>query len=503
MLVDAGLVTREQVDSAAASQQEHGGRLGDHLAAIGAIRQEDLEKFLHLTPKEPASLADVGIDPTELLNLLLKLVYVERLHRVPEFARAIKLPPHLIMDLVHTAVERHLLQSAGSGDAQFGNLRYALSEEGKRWAVDALQQCRYAGPAPVPIDDFTAQVNRQKLTNETITHARIRAALSDLVVDERLIEQSGPAMATSRAMLLYGPPGNGKTSVAVRLAHAFQDVIYVPHAVSIDGQIIRVFDTSIHESVDPEGCGGGSAESPPDGSTEGSAEEAFEPGESSFVPRRQYDNRWVPCRRPVVITGGELTLEMLDLRYDPISNFYEAPLHMKALGGCLFIDDFGRQLLSATHLLNRWIVPLENRVDFMRLQSGKTFRLPFEELLVFSTNLEPEDLMDPAFLRRLPYKIEISAPSPEHFRRILALECKRHGLWVTEQIFQHIVDKITGEKEMELAAYHPRFIVEQVVATCRFLGEPLHFHPRFVDHAIDNLRVRRNATRSSQTHAHV
>jgi hypothetical protein len=473
MLVRAGLVTPEQVATAAAAQLEDGARLGDHLTAMGAISQKDLESFLHRIPKEPDTLEATGIDTGELLNLLLKIIYVERLHTVVEFSNSIKLAPHLVTELVQMAVDRHLLQSTGSQGEKYGSIRYALSEEGKRWALDAMQQCRYSGPAPVTLDDFKNQVARQKLTNETITHQRMREALSDLIVDETLIEQCGPAMATSRAILLYGPPGNGKTSVAVRLAGAFDEAIYIPYTISIDGQIIRVFDSSIHQPLEKTAF-----------------DEEEDDAAESLVRRSEHDPRWIACKRPVVITGGELTLEMLDLRYDMNSNIYESPLHVKALGGCLVIDDFGRQLISPTHLLNRWIVPLENRIDFMRLQTGKTFQIPFEELLVFSTNLDPEDLMDPAFLRRLPYKIEIAPPDMEHFARILALECDKHGLTLTDAIFQQIIRRITKDKGMGLSAYHPKFIVEQVAATCRFLNQPLHFNPRYVDHAIDNLRVK-------------
>jgi hypothetical protein len=184
---------------------------------------------------------------------------------------------------------------------------------------------------------------------------------------------------------------------------------------------------------------------------------------------------------------------MLDLRYDPTAHFYEAPLHMKALGGCFLIDDFGRQLVSPKSLLNRWIVPLENRVDYMKLQSGKSFSVPFEELVIFSTNMEPEDLMDPAFLRRLPYKIEVGAPSLEHYREIFGKECARQGFTLSGEIFDGIVRKLTVEKGLALAAYQPRFIVDQVAATCRFMRQPPHFEPRFIDYALNNLRVHREA----------
>jgi hypothetical protein len=284
-------------------------------------------------------------------------------------------------------------------------------------------------------------------------------------------------------MLLYGPPGNGKTSVAMCFANVFNDVIYVPYAVSVEGQIMRVYDPSLHILLNPN---------PTD-----------HDNSLSFVRREEYDARWVPCRRPFIVTGGELTLDMLDLRYDAASNFYEAPLHVKALGGCFVIDDFGRQLVSPTNLLNRWIVPLESRVDYLKLHNGKNFSIPFEEMVIFSTNLEPEDLMDPAFLRRLPYKIEVSGPSVENYRRIFEKECVRQGMTPPRDLFDLIVYKITREKGLELAAYQPKFLVDQVVATCRFMGETPHFEPRFIDYALNNLRVRRNSPVKSVTSASV
>ena len=212
--------------------------------------------------------------------------------------------------------------------------------------------------------------------------------------------------------------------------------------------------------------------------------------------------RWVSSRRPFVITGGELTLDMLELRYDPTGHFYDAPLHMKALGGCFFIDDFGRQLVSPTNLLNRWIVPLESRIDYLRLQTGKTIGIPFEELVIFSTNLEPEDLMDPAFLRRLPYKIEVGAPDLDHYRAIFDRECKRHGLTLRDDVFNFILYMVREEMGLELAAYHPRFIVDQVVATCRFLDQPTEIRSPYIEYAINNLGIRRSSkseARAGQT----
>ena len=339
----------------------------------------------------------------------MKLIYTGRLGTIREFIDAIKLPYHIVADLVRMAVERQLLRALGIRSPTARSIwatrspKRASAGRSTRWS-----DCSYVGPAPVTLEEFTYQVSLQKLTNELVTFERIRKSLGELIFDASILEQAGPALNSGRAMLLYGPPGNGKTSFAHSLGSVYSDVIYVPYAITVEGQIICFHDPAIHLAVSPI-----------------RVERATE--SLSFVRAEEYDARWVPCRRPFVSTGGELTLEMLDLRYDPTGHFYEAPLHVKALGGCFVIDDFGRQLVSPKSLLNRWIVPLENRVDYLKLHTGKSFSIPFEELVIFSTNLEPEDLMDPAFLRRLPYKIEIGAPSMELYRQIFEKECARQG----------------------------------------------------------------------------
>jgi len=472
LLVRAKLITLEQMNLALELQSKQGGRFGDHLVAAGAITQKALDAFIHKTPAEPENLEATGIDENELLNLLIKLIYIGRLESGRQFANAIKLPFHMVVELVRIATERKLLYTRGVRPDNIADMNYTLTDEGRRWAADALQRSQYTGPAPVTLEEFSDRVNLQKITNEVISFQHIRDNISDLAMEDSLIEQCGPALNSGRAMLLYGPPGNGKTTFALRLANLFTDLIYVPYAVIVEGQIMRVYDPSIHIPI---------AKTPSDGQA------------PSFMRREAIDGRWVPCKRPFVVAGGELTLEMLDLRFDPQSNFYEAPLHVKALGGCFVIDDFGRQLVSPTTLLNRWIVPLESRIDYLKLHTGKSFSVPFDELVIFSTNLEPEDLMDPAFLRRLPYKIEIGSPSPDIFRRIFTKECAVHGLTLTDEVFDSVVHKIKQEKQLDLAAYQPRFIMDQVVASCRFMGEPPHLEPRFLHYAVDNLRVHRTA----------
>jgi hypothetical protein len=472
LLIRANLVTEKDVATALEQVKAHGGVLGDSLVATGAIDKAVLDGFLHRIPREPKDIAGTGIEETELLGLMMKVIYSFGLNTLAQYADAIKLPLTIMIDLTHLAIERQLLYTLGSRNSEGPmGMVYALTDEGRRWTQEAIKRSGYIGPAPVPLEDFIYRVSLQKPTNERVTADRILKALSELTLASSVVEQTGPALNSGRAILLYGPPGNGKTSVALSFANVFQEMIYVPYAIMVEGQIIRFHDPSVHIPTDP-------------------MVEREDDGES-FIRRETHDMRWVQCRRPFVITGGELTLEMLELRFDTEGRFYEAPLHMKALGGCFLIDDFGRQLVSPTNLLNRWIVPLESRVDYLKLNTGKTICIPFEELVIFSTNLEPEDLMDPAFLRRLPYKIEVGPPDLEQYRCIFERECARKGLTLRDDVFYFILYMVRDEMGLELAAYHPRFIVDQVVATCRFLGLQPELKSPYIDYAINNLGVRR------------
>ena len=306
LLIEANLVSVADVDKALAHKAANGTRLGESLVAVGAIDQRVLDAFLHRIPTEPATIAATGIDELDLMGLLMKVMYAGRLETCRQFVEAIKLPYHIVAELVQMAVDRMLLRTLGMRDSNSPlDLAYAFTEEGKRFTLDALERLRYTGPAPVALDDFTNRINIQKLTNELVTFERIRNGLGELTFEDKIIEQCGPALNSGRAMLLYGPPGNGKTSVAHALGSIFNDVIYVPYAISVEGQIIRYHDPSVHVPVVPY--------------------QTRDEGEVTFKRAAEVDARWVPCRRPFVVTGGELTLEMLDLRYDATGHFYEAP----------------------------------------------------------------------------------------------------------------------------------------------------------------------------------
>jgi len=306
---------------------------------------------------------------------------------------------------------------------------------------------------------------------ERVPPAAVERALSGLVGAERLVDRIGPAVNSGRTILLYGPPGNGKSSVARLIGSIFQATVHVPYCFEVGGQIVRVFDPDIHQEVP-------------------SAEEAFRSANPTSIRARGADARWVPCARPFVVTGGELTLEMLELGFNPATRFYEAPLHVKAMNGIFLIDDFGRQQVRPEVLLNRWIVPMESGVDFLRLQTGKSFSLPFDALVMFSTNAAPQQLIDAAFMRRIPYKIEVPPPDAQEFATIFRRVAGSRGLHAEEAAIGFVVAELTGRRGLALAGFQPGFLIDQVMAACRFQGIPPRLDPPLLLAAIDNLHTR-------------
>ncbi|HEX3432322.1 MAG TPA: hypothetical protein VHT03_15715 [Rhizomicrobium sp.] len=467
ILVAQRLVTTADLAEALERQRTEGGRLGENLVAMGKLTTADLESVLHTTPVAPRSLEETGIALPDLLNLLAKAMYANSLETPSTMAEVLKLPPLTMQQLLGQAKDRKLVDVLGSsGIRAVSELRYALTDKGKQWAQDAMALNQYIGPAPVPLAVYCERVRRQSIANELVDRSAIDSAFSNMVIAEDFVQEIGPAINSGRSILLYGPPGNGKTSVAQKVGDMFRDVIYIPYCIEVEGQIIKVFDAGTHKAIRPATNTARAAAS---------------------LRREDFDQRWVPCQRPFIVTGGELTLEMLDVSFNAQARFYEAPLHIKALGGIFVIDDFGRQIVSPEALLNRWIVPLESRVDYLKLHTGKSFSLPFDELVIFSTNLAPSELMDPAFLRRIPYKIEVTAPSKEEYRQIFRAVASAGGLDCADEMVDFVITELREKNDFPLASYQPKFLVDQLRAACKFRGVPPQFRPELLERALKNL----------------
>jgi hypothetical protein len=472
ILMVKGLVTQEQIMAGVAHQKENSGRFGDALVATGVITAEKVEEILADTPEGPKSMGAAGVDPILLLQLMLKGMHTENLETTSQLAVALQLPAPMIDRLLEEAAKRKLVEVMGqvdtAGGGARGEMRYALSQAGKAYTTECLEINQYFGPAPVSLESWQKRILAQKISNEHVTRDMLTEAFENLVIPERFLSRLGPAVNSGTAILLYGPAGNGKTTVAEIVGEIFKNVVFVPYCIEADGQIIKVFDPTVHKRIDkaiPEG------------------------EEASSLRRENIDKRWVPCYRPMVITGGELTLEMLDLKFNEDAKFYEAPLHIKALNGTFLIDDFGRQKVAPEDILNRWIVPLNSRVDYLNLHTGKSIQIPFDEMVIFSTNLHPNDLMDPAFQRRIAYKLETVEPPEELFRKVFEGMAKKEGLELTDETYGQVMEVIR-KNEAPLAYFQPKFIVEQVLATCKFEGIKPEFNADNIEDALANLYIK-------------
>ncbi len=419
-------------------------------------------------PPAPKSVAETGLEQGFLLDLLVKTIYRMGLETASDVSRAMKLPVPIVNTLIEAGQALKTIEMLGQlGASMTAEMRYTLTSKGREWALEALDQSEYFGAAPVTVQAYADQVTNQSIRRETLTRPMLGQVFSELTLPQDLMEQIGPAANSGASMLLYGPPGNGKSSIAEAICAAFEGTVYFPHALMIDKQIITIYDPTVHHAIDA-------------GQAEG----------ISLRRESTYDRRFVPCGRPAVITGGELTLDRLDLALNTISQIYEAPMQMKAAGGVLVIDDFGRQRQSPQELCNRLIILLENGTDYMALQTGRKFEVPFDALVVFSTNIAPKELVDGAALRRLRYKILVDKPDRETFIEIFARTAKKYGMDLTEDTLVFILNELyANQRDAEFHAFHPRFLIDQCKAISAFEGVSSRLTPDFLMRAWGNLFV--------------
>ena len=384
----------------------------------------------------PETIEDVGVRRNLLEDLALKILYMQGELSLVELAKQMHLSLAIVEDLFERLRKGQLCEVKGMVGVVH---RITTTSQGRARALELLAMSQYWGPAPVSLDDYVSRVRAQSVRDAEVHPDDVRRAFQHLVLPEKTLDQLGTAMVSGRSIFLYGPPGTGKTAIAETLPQIYNDEVWIPHAVDVDGQIIAVYDPHLHESA---------------------GELAWSDG----------DGRWVRCRRPRVLAGGELTLEMLDLQFNPITKFYAAPLQMKANNGVLIVDDFGRQRMRPQELLNRWIVPLDRRIDFLTLAGGKKFEMPFDLFVVFSTNLDPRELADEAFLRRIQTKIKVDYVTPEQFDEISRRVCVEFGLDCDIGIIEELRSVLSRHKQ-PLRACYPRDIIQHLRWAARYEGQ--------------------------------
>jgi predicted ATPase with chaperone activity len=407
-------------------------------------------------PAPPRSLEETGLNVSLIESLVCKHLSRVGTSSGREIAKRVRLPFGILEGLTQGLRTRQMIVHTGS--APVNDYYYTLTEQGREYAQAALSACAYVGPAPVTLTDYVISVEAQTIRAEAPKRDQLETAFSDISIDANLFEALGPAVNSGAGLFLYGAPGNGKSTLAKRITMCFGQEIWVPHTVVEDGQLIKVFDAAYHQEVE--------------GSHRG------------ILQATEHDQRWVRIRRPTVVVGGELTMDNLEIRHDPRANVSEAPLQMKSNCGCLLIDDFGRQRIEPTELLNRWIVPLENRVDFLTLSTGKKIQVPFEQLIIFSTNLEPSDLVDEAFLRRIPYKIQIGDATEEEFHLLFQLYCRSFGCEYSGEVVDYVIATHYRPHNRPMRRCHPRDLLSQIRNYCAYNDLPLEMRPDHFDRVV-------------------
>lgn len=421
-----------------------------------ATQKAPVRQTTALSPllREPSSVEETGLEISFISDLILKTIYFNSMTTAQAIADTLCLPFFNVVDRALTLLKREeLIEVIGSNG--FGELayQYLVTPKGSARAHDVIARSSYVGPAPVTIELYREVVRSQAIGNVKVTPADVRRATADLIVAEEILDTLGQAVTTGRSLFLYGEPGNGKTVLAERVTELLGGTVLIPHAVHVDGQIIKVLDLHNHIPV-------------------------ALPGSKS-----ELDRRWVTCKRPYIVVGGELVLQSLDLVWDSANKFYEAPFQMKANGGMFMIDDFGRQQVRPSELLNRWIVPLEKRLDYLTLHTGKKIEIPFDEIIVFSTNLSPTDLVDEAFLRRIQSKVKIDNPTLDQYREIFKRQCDALSVPFDQNGLVYLLREYYVKPKRELRACHPRDILRTLTGIARYLDRPAILSTDLIDRA--------------------
>jgi hypothetical protein len=396
-------------------------------------------------PAMPASLEETGLNAGQLEQLLVKTLHEGELTGL-NIADRMRLPYSILELLIERLRGERLVEVRGAAGTGTSTYRYALTDLGRDRAQSYFEISRYVGPAPVPLATYVAYMSALATARGYMDRERLAQGFSHLIISEKVLEQLGPAVNAGKAVFLYGAPGNGKTVIAEGMGRTLGGDMHVPYAIDIDGAVMTMYDPITHHAIETEA------------------------GTTSVIAQKPEDRRWVRIRRPVVMVGGELTLDMLDLRFNAMSKFYEAPIQLKANGGVFLVDDFGRQRTRPQDLLNRWIVPLESRFDFLTLHTGKKFQVPFDVLTVFATNLDPDSLADEAFLRRIPYKIPIVDPNLDEFTRIFELNCRRRKIRFHRVMVAYLLRRHYTPLGRALRSCHPRDLLDQITSLCRYRG---------------------------------